>query len=146
MSSETAPVGKYFEEIELGDIVEAKHTVSEEDVRLFAQVSGDHNPLHMDEEYAAKTQFGGRIAHGALTASYISALLGNDMPGPGSIFTGLELRFRRPVRIGDEVTARAEVIELNPRGCRVALKVSCSVGGKPVVSGTAHVVAPSRDS
>ena len=136
--------GRFFEDLEIGDFVESVNTVSEEDIALFAKVSGDYNPLHMDEDYARTTQFEGRIAHGALTASYISALLGNDLPGPGAIFTGLELRFRRPVRIGDEVTARAEVSDKVERGCRVTLKVSCSVAGKPVVTGTAQVVAPSR--
>jgi len=138
--------GRFFEDLEIGDFVEMVHTITEEDIELFAKVSGDYNPLHMDEEYARTTQFEGRIAHGALAASYISALLGNELPGPGAIFTGLELRFKRPVRIGDEVTARAEVAEKIDRGSRVELKVSCSVGGKPVVGGTAQVAAPRRDS
>jgi 3-hydroxybutyryl-CoA dehydratase len=136
--------GRFFEDMEIGEFVEMVHTITEDDIELFARVSGDYNPLHMDEDYARTTQFEGRIAHGALTASYISALLGNDLPGPGAIFTGLELRFKRPVRIGDEVTARAEVAEKIERGNRVELKVSCSVAGKPVVLGTAQVVAPRR--
>lgn len=147
MASDTPikATGRYFEDLEIGDFVESVNTVTEDDIQMFAKVSGDYNPLHMDEDYAQTTQFEGRIAHGALTASYVSALLGNDLPGPGSIFTGLELRFRRPVRIGDEVISRAEVSEKLPRGRRVTLKVSCSVSGKPVISGVAMVVAPSRE-
>ena len=103
--------GKCFEDLEIGMTHEDVHTITEEDIQTFAKVSGDYNPLHMDEEFASETIFKGRIAHGALTASYISGILGNDLPGPGAIFTDLALQFRRPVRIGDEVTARAEVIE-----------------------------------
>lgn len=139
-------VGRFFEDMIVGEAVESHHDISEADILAFAQVSGDYNPLHMDEEYAKGTQFGGRIAHGALAASYISALLGNTLPGPGAIFTGLELKFKRPVRIGDHVVARAEVAEKQPRGNRVTMKVSCSVGGRPVVTGTAQVVAPSRSA
>ena len=138
--------GRYYEDLEIGDFVESRHVITEESVALFAKVSGDYNPLHMDEDYARETMFGGRIAHGALTASFISALLGNDLPGPGSVFVGLELRFKRRVRIGDEVIARAEVEEKQPKGNRVSLKVMCSVAGKPAVTGTAHVVAPSRQA
>ena len=136
--------GKTFEELEIGMSFEEDHTVSEQDVIDFARVSGDHNPLHMDDEYAKTTQFGERIAHGALTASYISAILGNDLPGPGSIFTDLSMRFKRPVKIGDTVTARAEVIELQERGNRVTLAVKCMVGGKAVVQGEAKVMVPSK--
>lgn len=136
--------GKTFEELEIGMSFEEDHTVSEQDVIDFARVSGDHNPLHMDDEYAKTTQFGERIAHGALTASYISAILGNDLPGPGSIFTDLSMRFKRPVKIGDTVTARAEVKELQERGNRVTLAVKCMVGGKAVVQGEAKVMVPSK--
>ena len=122
------------------------HTITENDIDLFAQVSGDRNPLHMDEEFASKTMFGKRIAHGALSASFISGILGNDLPGPGSVFIGLSMRFRRPVFIGDEVTARAEVAEKLDKGNRVTLKVSCLVDGKRCIAGEAQVVVPSRDS
>ena len=138
--------GYKFEDLELGMVHETTHVITEENIEMFAQVSGDRNPLHMDEEYAAKTPFGKRIAHGALTASYISGILGNDLPGPGAIFTGLALRFRRPVHIGDTVIARAEISELQKRGNRVTLKVSCSVADKPVVSGEANVMVPSREA
>ncbi len=136
--------GKSFEELEVGMAVSIEHEVSEQDVQDFARVSGDYNPLHMDEEFAKATPFGGRIAHGALTASYISAILGNDLPGPGAIFTDLELKFRRPVRIGDKVTAVAEVQEKIERGNRVVLAVKCEVDGKAVVKGIAKVMVPGR--
>lgn len=136
--------GKSFEELEVGMAVSIEHEVSEQDVQDFARVSGDYNPLHMDEEFAKATPFGGRIAHGALTASYISAILGNDLPGPGAIFTDLELKFRRPVRIGDKVTAVAEVQEKIERGNRVVLAVKCEVDGKAVVKGVAKVMVPGR--
>ncbi len=138
------PEGKYFEDLEIGMAHESQHEITEPDIVAFAEVSGDRNPLHMDEDYAKTTPFGQRIAHGALTASYISGILGNNLPGPGAIFTDLSMRFRRPVFIGDTVIVRAEVTEKQERGFRVTLKCTCSVNGKTVISGEAKVVAPSR--
>jgi 3-hydroxybutyryl-CoA dehydratase len=138
--------GYKFEDLSLGMSHETHHKITENDIQLFAEVSGDHNPLHMDEEYASKTSFGQRIAHGALTASYISGILGNNLPGPGSVFTGLSMRFRRPVYIGSDVTVRAEVTELLERGNRVTLKVTCIVDGKAAISGEAKVMVPSREA
>jgi 3-hydroxybutyryl-CoA dehydratase len=123
--------------------VAIENTVSEQDVIDFARVSGDHNPLHMDEDYARTTQFKGRIAHGALSASYISAILGNDLPGPGAVFMELNLKFVRPVRIGDTVTSTAEVIEMIERGYRVRLAVKGEVDGKVAMKGEALVMVPS---
>jgi len=125
---------------------ETVHTITADDIARFAEVSGDKNPLHMSDEYAATTMFERRIAHGALTASYISGILGNDLPGPGSVFVGLNMRFRRPVYIGDTVIARAEVAEKIARGNRVVLKIECIVDGKRVITGEAEVVAPSREA
>jgi 3-hydroxybutyryl-CoA dehydratase len=138
--------GKTFADLVVGMQVAIKNTVSEQDVIDFARVSGDHNPLHMNEEYAKQTQFGGRIAHGALTASYISAVLGNDLPGPGAVFMDLNLKFVRPVRIGDTVVSTAEVIEMVERGCRVKLSVKGEVEGKIVMRGDATVMVPSGKS
>jgi 3-hydroxybutyryl-CoA dehydratase len=135
--------GKTFAELAVGMTVSIQNTVSEQDVIDFARVSGDHNPLHMDEEYAKTTLFGGRIAHGALSASYISAVLGNDLPGPGAVFLELNLKFVRPVRIGDTVTSTAEVIEMVERGYRVKLAVKGEVNGKAVMRGEATVMVPS---
>ena len=135
--------GKTFAELALGMTHSVQHTVSEQDVTDFARVSGDHNPLHMDEEYAKTTRFGTRVAHGALTASYVSAILGNDLPGPGAIFTDMSMSFKRPVKIGDTVTATATVTEMHERGYRVVLAFKCEVDGKTVVRGEAKVTVPS---
>jgi 3-hydroxybutyryl-CoA dehydratase len=135
--------GKTFADLAVGMTVSIQNTVSERDVIDFARVSGDHNPLHMDEEYAKTTLFGGRIAHGALTASYISAVLGNDLPGPGAVFMELNLKFVRPVRIGNTVTSTAEVAEMIERGYRVRLIVKGEVEGKIVMRGEATVMVPS---
>jgi 3-hydroxybutyryl-CoA dehydratase len=135
--------GKTFADLAVGMQVSIQNTVSEQDVTDFARVSGDYNPLHMDEEYAKTTQFGTRIAHGALTASYISAVLGNDLPGPGAVFMELNLKFVRPVRIGDTVVSTAEVIAMEERGCRVTLAVKGEANGKIVMKGEAKVMVPS---
>jgi 3-hydroxybutyryl-CoA dehydratase len=123
--------------------VSIQNTVSDQDVVDFARVSGDHNPLHLDEAYAKTTQFKTRIAHGALTASYISAVLGNDLPGPGSVFMDLNLKFVRPVKIGDTVISTAEVVAMEERGYRVTLAVKGEVNGKIVMRGEAKVMVPS---
>jgi 3-hydroxybutyryl-CoA dehydratase len=138
--------GYKFEDMSVGMTHQTEHVITEKDIELFAEVSGDRNPLHMDEEFAKKTPFGQRIAHGALTASYISGILGNDLPGPGSIFVGLNMRFRRPVLIGSLVIVKVEVIEMRERGNRVTLKVSCNVDGKAAISGEAMVMVPSREA
>jgi 3-hydroxybutyryl-CoA dehydratase len=135
--------GKTFADLAIGMSVAIENTVSEQDVIDFARVSGDYNPLHMDEDYAKTTQFKGRIAHGALSASYISAILGNDLPGPGAVFMELNLKFVRPVRIGDTVTSTAEVIEMVERGYRVRLAVKGEVDGKVAMKGEALVMVPS---
>lgn len=146
MSTSPAKVrhGYYLEDLSLGMSHEVRHTVSERDVDDFARICGDYNPIHMDEAYAASTPFGGRIAHGALTASYISAILGNDLPGPGSIFVSLELKFRTPVRIGTEVVARAEISKINERRRMVDMAVQCTANGKVVARGSATVIVQPR--
>ena len=135
--------GKTFADLAVGMQVSIENTVSEQDVVDFARVSGDYNPLHMDEEYAKTTQFKTRIAHGALTASYISAVLGNDLPGPGSVFLELNLKFVRPVKIGDTVVSTAEVVSMEERGYRVTLAVKGETNGKIVMKGEAKVMVPS---
>ena len=135
--------GKTFADLAVGMQVSIENTVSEQDVIDFARVSGDYNPLHLDEEYAKTTQFKTRIAHGALTASYISAVLGNDLPGPGSVFMDLNLKFVRPVKIGDTVISTAEVVAMEERGYRVTLAVKGETNGKIVMKGEAKVMVPS---
>jgi 3-hydroxybutyryl-CoA dehydratase len=135
--------GKTFADLAIGMQVSISNTVGEQDVVDFARISGDHNPLHMDEEYAKTTMFGERIAHGALSASYISAAIGNDLPGPGAIFLELSLKFIRPVKIGSTVVSTVEVIEMVEKGNRVTLAVKGEVDGKTVLKGEARVVVPS---
>lgn len=136
--------GLYFDELSLGQSAEVVRTVGARDLAAFAEVSGDTNPVHLDEAYAKATPFGGRIAHGMLSAAYISAVLGTKLPGPGAIYLSQTLRFRRPVRIGDEVTARATVKALDEKRGHVTLETVCLVGGKPVLEGEALVMAPKR--
>lgn len=114
-----------FAELTIGQFAEHSKTVTETDVVLYAGITGDFNPMHVDQTYAEKTRFGGRIAHGMLTAGFISAVLGMKLPGEGSIYMSQSLRFMKPVRIGDTITARIEVIELFPDKRRVRLATSC---------------------
>jgi 3-hydroxybutyryl-CoA dehydratase len=136
--------GLYFEDLALGQTAELTHVVSDSDIRGFAAISGDDNPVHLDAEYAATTQFKERIAHGILTASFISALIGTKLPGPGSIYISQTLSFRRPVKLGDEVHAQIEVKALDDEKARVTLACICSVGGKSVLEGEAVAMAPRK--
>ena len=105
----------HLEDLQPGMSRSISRTVSERDVELFGEVSGDHNPVHFDEEYARNTVFKGRVAHGVLSISYISALLGNEMPGPGTIFLSATVHFKAPVRIGDTVVTTCMVREIGER-------------------------------
>ncbi len=136
--------GLYLEDLAVGKFSERMHTVVEADIEAFAAVSGDSNPVHLDEAYAAATQFKGRIAHGMLSGAYISAILGMDLPGPGAIYLSQTLAFKRPVRIGDTVLARATVVAIDPDKARVTLKTECLVNAKQVVDGEAVVMVPRR--
>ena len=138
--------GLYFDELSVGQSAERTHTVGAADIEAFAAVSGDHNPVHMDEAFAKTTAFGGRIAHGMLSAAYISAVLGNDLPGPGAIYLSQTLNFRRPVKIGDVVTARVTVAAIDAEKARVTLTTVCEVAGKAVVQGEAVILVPRRDA
>ena len=134
----------YLEDLEVGMKSTTTSTITAEMIDTFADITGDHNPIHVDAEFAATTQFGQRIAHGALSASFISAVLGNDLPGPGAVFIELNLRFRKPAFIGDEVTAVAEVAEINQRNGRVKMKCYCEVDGKKICRGDAGVMVKKR--
>jgi 3-hydroxybutyryl-CoA dehydratase len=120
------------------------HTVTERDIQMFGELSGDMNPAHFDEAYAATTPFKTRIAHGMLSASYISTILGMKMPGPGTIFMSLTTKFKASVRIGDEVTATCTVREVIAEKRRVIFDCACKVGDLVVIEGEAMVMAPSR--
>jgi 3-hydroxybutyryl-CoA dehydratase len=136
--------GLYFEDLSEGQSAELTRVASEAVIQAFAELSGDDNPIHLDEAYAKTTSFGGRIAHGMLGAAYISAVLGSRLPGPGAIYLSQSLRFRRPVRLGDEVTARVTVKTLDAERGQVTLATVCEVNGKPVMDGEAVVLAPRR--
>jgi len=136
--------GYYLEDLSIGMSAETSMVVSADKIETFAELTGDYNPIHMDAEYAATTPFGRRIAHGALSASLISAILGNDLPGPGAIFTELNMRFRKPAFIDDEIVAHAEVVEIKEKYGLVKMKVSCSVNGKIIIRGTAGVMVEKR--
>ena len=137
--------GYYLEDLEVGMIATFSKTVTEADIVLFAGVSGDTNPVHIDEEVAKKSVFEGRIAHGMLTASFVSTVLGTRMPGPGCIYLSQSLRFKGPVRIGDTVTAIVEVKEVITHKKRVVLDTRCQVGGKDVLDGEATVMVSCRN-
>jgi 3-hydroxybutyryl-CoA dehydratase len=138
--------GACLEDLEIGQSAELKRVVRASDLDAFAEVTGDTNPVHLDEAYAAGTAFKGRIAHGMLSAAYISAVLGTRLPGPGAIYVSQTLSFRRPVRIGDEVTAEAKVTAIDAARARVTLATQCVVAGKTVVEGEAVVVVPRREA
>ncbi len=114
-----------YSDIMIGQYAEVIHEVTEEDIETFGKLSGDFNPLHFDEEWAKKTMFCGRIAHGLLTASFVSTAIGMKLPGPGTIYLSQQMRFLRPVRIGDTITTRVEVISKNDEKQRVTLKTTC---------------------
>ena len=130
-----------IDEIQVGQVAELAKTVTEADVTLFAGVTGDFNPVHVDAEAAAQSRFGERIAHGMLSAGFISAVLGRRLPGTGSIYLSQSLRFTKPVRIGDTVTARVEVVEVLATKRRVRLATVCrNQQGETVVDGEAVVM------
>ena len=131
-----------FEDLALGQSESLMRTVMERDVSLFADLSGDANPIHLCDRYAANTKFGQRIAHGMLTASLVSALLGTRLPGPGAVYLSQTLTFLAPVKIGDVVMARVEVMELVAERRRARLFCECLVDGKAVLEGEAWVALP----
>lgn len=136
--------GFYFEDLSVGMTAVYGKTISEAAILMFAGVSGDTNPVHLNHEFAEPTRFGGRIAHGMLTASLISTVIGTKLPGPGCIYVSQSLKFRAPVKAGETVTARATVKALDPVKKLATLATVCSVGGKPVLEGEAVVLVPSR--
>lgn len=136
--------GYFLEDLAVGMSAAYSKTVTASDIAKFAEVSGDNNPLHLDEAFAKTTRFKGRIAHGMLSAGFISTILGTQLPGPGSVYMSQSLRFTAPVRIGDTVTARAEITGIHAEKKRVTLATTCAVGDKVVIEGEALVLVPSR--
>jgi 3-hydroxybutyryl-CoA dehydratase len=140
----TAQKVTYFEDLQVGQEATLSKTVSEADIVAFAEVSGDRNPVHLDAEYAAKTMFKERIAHGMLSAAYISAVFGMKLPGPGAIYISQSLNFKAPVKIGDTVVTTVKVAELLPEKKRARFETVCAVNGKPVLVGEAQMMVPAR--
>ena len=134
----------YFEELTIGQSAQFGKTIGEADILMFAAVSGDTNPVHINAEVAAASMFKERIAHGMLSAGLISAVLGTRLPGEGAIYLSKTLKFRAPVKIGDTVTARVEIIALDAAKKRATLSTICTVAGKTVIEGEASVMVPSR--
>ena len=133
-----------IEDIEMGMTRYIRKIITDKDIELFAEISTDHNPVHLDDEYARDTIFEGRIAHGMLTAGLISAVIGEQLPGHGTIYMSQNLKFLAPVRPGDLVHAEVKVVDMLIDKRRVKLDCRCEVNGKNVLVGEAMVLAPSR--
>lgn len=138
--------GFYLEDLTVGQSASLAKTVTEADIVLFSGVSGDTNPVHMDEAYAQESPFKGRIAHGMLTASFISAVLGTRLPGPGAIYLNQSLNFKAAVRIGDTVTATATVAAIDETRRRVTFTTACQVGETTVLDGEAVIMVARRSA
>jgi 3-hydroxybutyryl-CoA dehydratase len=135
---------KYFEDLEIGQEASMSRVVTEADIVAYAALSGDYNPVHLDAEYAAKTIFKERIAHGILSAGYISAIFGMKLPGPGAIYVSQTLNFKGPVKIDDRVETLVRLVELIPEKKRARFECLCTVAGKPVLTGEAVLMVPTR--
>ncbi len=136
--------GYFIEDLEPGMSASFGKTITDADILMFAGVSGDTNPVHLNEEFAGGTPFRGRIAHGLLTASLISTAIGTKLPGPGCIYVSQTMRFLAPVRAGDTVTARVTVSAIDLPRRRVRMETVCLVGGRPVLEGEAVILVPRR--
>lgn len=138
--------GYYFEDLSLGMSESYTRTIKDADIQQFAEMSGDTNPAHLDEEFAATTRFEKRIAHGMLSASFISTLVGTKLPGPGCLYVSQTLKFRAPVYISDEVTATVSITDLNERRGYVTFSTTCTVGDTDVIRGEAMMLVPRRNA
>jgi 3-hydroxybutyryl-CoA dehydratase len=136
--------GLCYEDLSLGQTARMDRLVDDALVRQFSAMSGDDNPVHLDEAYARTTRFAGRIAQGMLGATFISAVIGSRLPGHGTIYLSQSLKFLAPVRIGDRVVTEATITELRPEKSRAVLKTVCRVGDKAVIEGEALVMVPKR--
>lgn len=134
--------GYYFEELAVGQTATYAKTVTDADIVLFAGVSGDTNPVHLNKEYAETTMFKGCIAHGMLSAGFISTVFGTKLPGPGAIYMSQTLAFKAPVKVGDTVVAKVELVELIPEKKRAKFKTTATVGSTVVVEGEAMLMVP----
>jgi 3-hydroxybutyryl-CoA dehydratase len=131
-----------IEEIKPGMKVSYSQTITDSDIKAFAGISGDHNPVHVNEDYAASSRFSKRIAHGLISASFFSALFGMRLPGPGCVYVSQNLQFKRPVYLGDTVIAEVEVKSVNLEKRRVFFETTCKVGKRNVITGDAEIYIP----
>lgn len=131
-----------FEDIKVGMSVSYSQTITDADVKTFAGLSGDHNPVHVDEEYAAESRYKKRIAHGLISGSFFSALFGTKLPGPGCVYVAQSFQFKKPVYLGDTVKAIAEVTSVDRDKRRVFFRTTCKVGHRIVIDGTAELYVP----
>ncbi len=137
-------IGKTIDEIRIGDTAEFTKTISESDIYLFAGVTGDLNPAHINESYAKQTFFKTRIAHGMLLAGFISAVIGTKLPGPGTVYVRQELKFLAPARIGDTVTARVEVTQMQSEKNRIILRTTCTNQENTLIMDGEALVSPPK--
>lgn len=137
-------MGYFFEDLFIGQTADLSKTITEADIVMYSAVSMDTNPIHLNEELARASRFGGRVAQGMLSASLISAVLGSHLPGPGTIYLSQSLKFRAPVKIGSTVRASVEITDLNPPRKQATLRTTCSVKEAVVIDGEAYVLVPSR--
>ena len=138
--------GKSIHELKVGDSAQISKTITEGDIELFARATGDFNPVHLDAAYAEKTMFKGRIAHGLLSVGFFSTILGNILPGHGTIYLSQEVKFLAPVRIGDTITAKVDLLELIPEKNRAKFRTNCmNQDGKLVVDGIAWTMPPEKE-
>lgn len=133
-----------IEKIEVGMSASYSQTITDADIKSFAGISGDHNPVHMSDDYASESRYGKRIAHGFISASFFSALFGTQLPGPGCVYASQELQFKRPVFIGDTVLATVTVTSIDTKKKKVLFDTACTVRGKIVIQGTAEIFIPGK--
>ncbi len=139
-------IGKTIDELQIGDTAEFTKTISESDVYLFAGVTGDLNPAHINESYAKNTFFKGRIAHGMLLAGFVSGVIGMKLPGPGSVYIRQELKFLAPARIGDTITARVEITQMQSEKNRITLRTTCTNQENTLVMDGEAMISPPKKS
>lgn len=145
-SVDDGTAGHFVQDLSVGMSASVSRTVTDADIVLFSGITGDTNPIHLNQAYAESTMFKGRIAHGMLTGGLISAVLGTRLPGPGAIYIAQNMSFRAPVRVGDTVTARVTVAEIFPEKSRIKVITQCFVDDTMVVDGDALLMVPSRTS
>ncbi len=138
--------GYYLEDLSVGMSASYAKTITDADIVLFAGISGDTNPIHLNQEFASQTMFKERIAHGMLSASFISTVIGTKLPGPGCIYLSQNMKFKAPVKVGDTVLAKATITEILPEKKRVHLKTECLVGETLVIDGEAVVMVNAKAS